>query len=98
MRSLEDFIKLTQGKECADEEWISAVNERILCAARQINDCIFPMSHGDLPFVYMALLKCAEMVGDILPKEQRLAYKLFADRIEMESVRVAVPGKRDEGN
>lgn len=98
MRSFEDFMKLTLGKECADEEWIGALNERILCAARQINDCIFPMRHGDLPFVYMALLKCAEMVGDMMPKKQRLAYKLFADRIGMESVRVDVPGKRDEGN
>lgn len=95
MRSFEDFIKLTQGKECADEEWISAVNERILAAARQINDCISPVRHGEVPFVYVALLKCAEMVGDILPKEQRLAYKLFADRIGMESVRVDVPVKRD---
>lgn len=95
MRSFEDFMKLTLGKECADEEWISAVNERILCAARQINDCISPIRHGDVPFVYVALLKCAELVGDIMPKEQRLACKLFADRIGMESVRVDVKGMRD---
>lgn len=95
MRSFEDFVKLTLEKECADEEWIGAVNERVLCAARQINDCISPIRHGEVPFVYMALLKCAELVGDIMPKEQRLAYKLFADRIEMESVRVDVPVKRD---
>lgn len=95
MRSLEDFMKLTQGKECADEEWISAVNERVLSAVRQINDCISPIRHGEVPFVYMALLKCAELVGDIMPKEQRLVFKLFADRIRMENVRVDVPVKRD---
>ena len=98
MRSLEDFVKLTLGKESPDEEWMSAVNERILAAARQINDCISPIRHGEVPFVYVALLKCAEMVGDILPKEQRLAWRLLADRIGMETVRVDVPGKRDEGN
>lgn len=95
MRSFEDFVKLTLEKECADEEWIGAVNERVLSAVRQINDCISPVRHGEVPFVYMALLKCAELVGDIMPKEQRLAYKLFADRIGMESVRVDVPVKRD---
>lgn len=98
MRSLEDFVKLTLGKESADEEWMSAVNERILCAARQINDCISPIRHGEVPFVYVALLKCADTVGDILPKEQRLAWRLLADRIGMETARVDVPGKRDEGN